>query len=169
MPATVFGLPSHVMIVHFVVVATPLAALATLALALSRRVRSQWRWWVVGIDTIALMAVPLATSSGEALQSRVRETALVEKHVQLAGQLLPVMALLWLTAAGIAVMTVWRERQAAGGATTKRWLTAASTAALVAAVAMSALTVVEIVRIGDAGARAAWTHRFSAHPLDGQR
>ena len=42
MPETLFGLPTHILLLHIVVVLLPIAALATGLVALSSRFRHRW-------------------------------------------------------------------------------------------------------------------------------
>ena len=86
---TIGGIPLHPLIVHAVVVLVPLASLLLLLAALSPRVR-HWAGILTPITaTLALVMVPLATQSGEALEKRVEaETAVLEEHTELGDSLL---------------------------------------------------------------------------------
>jgi hypothetical protein len=167
-PATVFGLPTHVLVIHAVVVFVPLAVLTTVALAVSSRVRRDLGWAVVAIDTIALVSVPIATSTGEALQARVPDTALVQRHAELGGQLLPLVAVLWVAAVGVHLIHRRRAQLASSGPGAARlepaWLSRVGRVAAVVSVLAALASAVQVVRIGDAGARAAWSHRVSSTP-----
>ena len=84
---TIGGIPLHPLIVHGVVVLVPLASLLVLLAALSPRIR-HWAGILTPITaTVALAMVPLATQSGEALEQRVPESALVEEHAELGDSL----------------------------------------------------------------------------------
>ena len=68
---TIGGIPLHPLIVHAVVVLVPLASLLLLLAAVSPRIR-HWAGILTPITaTLALVMVPLATQSGEALEKRV--------------------------------------------------------------------------------------------------
>jgi hypothetical protein len=143
-PATIFGLPTHPLVVHAVVVLVPLACLLALASAVSPRFR-QWARWATPITAVVGLAlVPVATDSGEGLESRVGHSALIEKHSELADSLLPLMAVLALF---VIVLTVLHRRGARGAATI-------AVAALVGLASVA--TLVQVVRIGHSGANAVW-------------
>jgi hypothetical protein len=73
-----FGLPAHPLIVHAAVVLLPLAAVATLVLAIIPRARRIYAPIVLGLAVVAALFVNLAEGSGESLEDRVTETQLVE-------------------------------------------------------------------------------------------
>lgn len=146
MPSTIFGLPAHPLVVHAVVVLVPLAALSALVVAVWPAARARYLPLALGIATLALISVPIATNTGGQLEKHVRPSALVEQHTGMADGLLPFMAVLW---AGLAALVVARRM----GAGWSRYLVVA---AAVVAVAGAIASGVQIVRIGDSGARAAW-------------
>ena len=95
------GLPVHPLVVHAVVVLLPLACIGTIALALRPRWRGRYGVLVVGCATVATVLLPVATSSGEALEEHVGSPG---EHAELGDQLiwfaLPLLvlsaALVWL-------------------------------------------------------------------------
>ncbi|MDR7254782.1 putative membrane protein [Nocardioides sp. BE266] len=137
------GLPVHPLVVHAVVVLLPLACLGTIAIA----VRPAWRRThgilVVACAAAATVLIPVATSSGEALEEHVGDPG---QHAALGDQLIWfAIPLLVLSAA-----LVWLDRRPA---VPSRGLTrTVGVLALVAALATS----VQVYRVGDSGARAAW-------------
>jgi hypothetical protein len=146
------GIPLHPLLVHLTVVAVPLAALAAIAVAAVPAAR---RWLSVGapiIGLVALVSVPLATSSGEWLEGRERETALLERHVRLADGLLP-----WSIAV-FALLVLWwgwhrfvAPRVTSGGA-----VRAVAVVGPVLLVAAAVGSLIEVVAIGHAGAVSVW-------------
>ena len=80
---TIGGIPMHPLIVHGVVVLVPLAALLVLLAALSPRVRGWAGILTPIVATLALVMVPFATQSGEALEERVGDPAY--DHAELTG------------------------------------------------------------------------------------
>jgi predicted membrane protein DUF2231 len=148
--STIFGLPAHPLVVHAVVVLVPLAALSGLVVAVWPAARAKYAPLAFGVTTLALISVPLATHTGEQLESHVRSTALVERHTQMADGLLPFMALLWLA---LAVLLGARWIGASRGVSWSRYLAGG---AAVVAVAGSIASGVQVARIGDSGAQAAW-------------
>lgn len=164
MPNQLFGLPPHPLIVHLVVVFVPIAVVGTIALACSARIRDIFGWLVLAVDSVALAAVPLATESGESLAARVPHSPLIAHHAHLGGELLPLMIPVWVLA--VAIFVVHRYRRRASEATRVSWTRSTTVGLAVLAVAASLAAGVQVVRIGDAGARAVW-HGTSAHPLHG--
>ncbi len=106
MPGTVFGVPLHPLVVHATVVLVPLAALLVLLAAVWPAARRRIGLWAPVVAIIALFLVPLTTSSGEDLQARVADTALVRAHAEMGDSLIP-----WafgLAVAAIALILVSR-------------------------------------------------------------
>ena len=162
-PETVFGVPSHPLFIHAVVVLVPLSALAVLVMAVLPRSRPVLRWPVLLVLTAALGAVPVATTSGNILLANLQEqqalggTALekVVLHQQLGNLVFwPVLALWVLTVALVALDLVRRRPGGRRGPLGTRGGLVAAVAAL--AVIAGAASVVQVVRTGHAGATAVW-------------
>jgi hypothetical protein len=79
-----FGLPAHPLVVHAAVVLLPIAAIATVVVAVVPRWRRPYALLVFVMSIAAAGAIWLAKESGESLEERVTETALVERHAELA-------------------------------------------------------------------------------------
>lgn len=162
---TVAGLPLHPLVIHAVVVLLPLAALASLAMAL----RPVWRR-VLGVPTllvalVGVIAVPLATTSGSQLRAAMGGgSPLVAEHAARAPVLLPVAVLfLVLLAATVLVERtalsadgVGRESRSLGAdvAPRRRGRVPAVLAGLAAVTGLAVTGLV--VWIGHAGATAVW-------------
>ncbi|GAA2128592.1 DUF2231 domain-containing protein [Actinomadura napierensis] len=159
MPSTLWGLPAHPLVVHLVVFLVPLAVVATLVVALWPRARRVSAPWVLAVTTVAVLSIPLATSSGENLEHQVPHSALVERHAELADMLLPLAGAMWL---GLAVLTGvgWYARRQPAAA--PRWAGAVTVAAAVLAVGGAVASGVQVARIGHSGADAVW-HDVAAH------
>ena len=172
---TIGGIPLHPLIVHAVVVLVPLASLLLLLAALSPRIR-HWAGILTPITaTLALVMVPLATQSGEALEKRVDASPALEEHTELGDSLLyfvlVLAALAWAlwfldrrARATVAAATSSTDARAtassaAGGAHTP--VTVARSGALTAVIVLSVVSVlattVQVVRIGHSGAAASWS------------
>lgn len=142
------GLPVHPLVVHAVVVLLPLAMLGTIAIV----VRPAWKLTygplVVACAAIATVLIPVATSSGEQLEKHVGDPG---EHAELGDQLIWFAIPLLILVAAVVLLA---RRQAAGkppiGPSALPMIV--SGLAIVAALA----TTVQIYRIGDSGARAAW-------------
>jgi Predicted membrane protein (DUF2231) len=124
-------------------------------------VRPRWRerygGLVVGSAALATVLLPVATSSGEALEQRVGDPA---QHAALGEQLIwfavPLLVL--------SVALVWLDhrsrvpRDGESALDRPAVLRAVGVLAVVAALA----TTVQVYRVGDSGARAAWGDRVSS-------
>ena len=142
------GLPIHPLIVHAVVVLVPLAALGTIALAVRPSWRRRYGVLVVAIAALGTALTPVATSSGEALEKRVGDPG---QHAALGDQLIWFMLPLLVLAVALVVL----DRRRSDATTLVR---AVATLGIVAALA----TTVQVYRIGDSGARAAWGDQVSS-------
>ncbi|MBU3066707.1 hypothetical protein KO481_34975 [Nocardia sp. NEAU-G5] len=159
-PTTVNGLPAHVLLVHFVVVLVPLAALL-LALAVCwPAARARLGLATPLVAFAALLAVPLTTQSGEWLAHHVDRNPLVRQHTHLGDELLA-----W-SAATFLLASVWwalhsdrvtrRLRPRLPRIDTVAGNRAVAITLALAALAVSVGSVVQVYRIGDSGAQAAW-------------
>lgn len=156
MPVFISGLPLHALVVHAVVVLVPLAALGTLTIAVWPAARRRHGWLVVALTALATACVPVATSSGEALRDRLAPTDLIRQHAHLGDQLLVfVIGLLVVTTA-----MVWfdqRQRRKGPGAAQRVVSRAITTALVMLTMTFGIVSAVQVVRIGESGARAVWT------------
>jgi uncharacterized membrane protein len=169
-PKTINGLPLHPLIVHATVVMLPLAALSVLVAGLWPRARRHLHVTPLVLSVLALILLPLSFQSGENLKDFVGGNPLIERHEELAHQLLwPVIGLF---VAALVIEIVRRrsnsQRQPTQLGTGRRELagadagsTALAVIAAVLAVVFSVWTTVQTVRVGEAGARAVWSHSHS--------
>nr|WTB35155.1 hypothetical protein OG781_41975 [Streptomyces sp. NBC_00830] len=176
------GLPGHPLFVHGAVVLVPLTALVLVVCVLwpSAARRLSWVLPVLGLITLAL--VVLTTESGEWLEERVQESALLEEHAEMGSGLTP-----WAIALFVLTVAVWllgrasprreRERSGAADSPTERGASAVArlassvavrVAVLVIALVVAVGAVIDVYRIGDSGAKAVWHGRFSTSESDGR-
>lgn len=179
------GVPGHPLFVHASVVLVPLTALALVASALWTGVARRFSWVLPVLGLVTLGFVLVTTESGEWLEARVDETPLVERHTELGSDLTPwAIALFVLTAVVWGLGMVARRRSAGGG--TGGGGTGGGTAAAgsgagarllslpvrIAVLVLSRVAavgaVVQVYRIGDSGAKAAWQGQFSTHERHGE-
>jgi hypothetical protein len=151
-PALVFGLPLHVLVVHAVVVLVPLAVLGAIVVAVWPAARRRFGWLVVGVTVVAAICIPIATSSGENLRDRVTPTELIREHAALGVQLLVFVAALLV----VLVATVWFG--------TRKAPKFVLPVLIVLTVGLAVTSAVQVARIGDSGARAAWSGVASTAP-----
>jgi hypothetical protein len=150
-PATVFGLPTHAIVVHATVVFLPLASFVVLLHAFWPGARRRLGGVTPLLAGIALVLVPLATQSGEGLEHSVAHSALIERHAELADGMLPWAVGLFVVALGLWLLDRARARRT--NVSEPRWLPVVVSVLAVVAVAG---TVQQIVRVGHAGAQATW-------------
>jgi hypothetical protein len=144
------GLPTHVLLVHAVVVLVPAASLAV-------AVSAWWPEWRrrLGVLTpllalAALVLTPITTNAGEWLQKQLPDSPAIRKHAERGDQLWPfVLALFLLALAGY----LMARRADRGVEASPTWLPLL--VAVLATIAAVGATV-QVARIGDSGARAVW-------------
>ncbi|MFJ9427743.1 DUF2231 domain-containing protein [Streptomyces sp. NPDC101249] len=162
-PVLVNGLPAHVLLVHFVVVLVPLTALALVACAVWPGVMARFGLALPVLALVTLVSVPVTTHAGEWLERHVTSDALVRRHTSLGDGLLP-----WVVALFVLAAVVWwayrRAARATAGAAGTRGAVALPlrAVAVLLAVVAAAGACVQVYRIGDSGAKAAWHDAFSA-------
>ena len=148
------GIPLHPLVVHAVVMLLPLTILGTLAIVAKPDWRLRYGHLVVAVGVLSLFFIPIATSSGEALEERVGNPG---EHAELGDQLIWFAVPLVVLAA--AVWFLERRKQAGKPPVGPKVLPAAvSVLAVVAALAAG----VQVYRVGDSGARAAWGDKVSS-------
>jgi len=141
------GLPIHPLVVHAVVVLLPLAIVGTIAIAVRPAWRLRYGHLVVACTGVATLLIPVATSSGEALERHVGDPG---QHARLGDQLiwfaLPLLAL------DVVLVVLARRRRGQPSGEGRGLLTVVAALSVVAALAAG----VQVFRVGDSGARAAW-------------
>lgn len=147
------GLPVHPLVVHAIVVLLPLATLGTILIAVRPAWRTTYGPLVVGAALLSTVMLPVATSSGEELQSHVGSPG---EHAELGEQLLWFSLALLIASAVFVGLELRRAR--AGTPEPQKLVTVWAVIAVVAALACS----VQVYRVGDSGAKAAWGGRVSA-------
>ncbi|MGW4435496.1 DUF2231 domain-containing protein [Streptomyces sp. NPDC004596] len=158
------GLPAHVLLVHLVVVLIPLTALALVAGAVWPRAARRLGVLLPSLALVALVSVPLTTQAGEWLERHVDDDALVRRHTELGDGLLP-----WALGLFVLAAVVWwsargpRRQGADDGPARAARLTALPVRIVVSvlSLAVAAGAVVDVYRIGDSGAKAAWHDAYS--------
>ena len=186
MPTVINGLPAHVLLIHVVIVLVPLGALFTVLSSVWPAARAKLGFISPLTCLIALVFVPITTHAGTWLRDHLRaqqgDNPAIDKHANLGGTLLYFAAGLFVVSAAV----WWLGRtfvmefrpvaarddggragsSSAGTATATRTQAQRSTRHLpqwasilvaVVAVAVSAVTVWQLYRIGDSGSHAVWS------------
>jgi hypothetical protein len=154
------GLPAHVLLVHIVVVMVPLAALLAVLSAVWPAARRRLGLLTPVAALVAVVFVPVTTNAGEWLQEHVDNTELVRRHAELGDGLLIWAALLFVFAAALWLIDAAPAR---GWSVPASLISRTTRIALSAALcAVAVVAVVQVYRIGDSGAKAAWQDRLTS-------
>lgn len=147
MPVKVFGLPTHVLLLHAAVAGIPLMCLTTIAVA----ARPAWRRRFGLLNAIfAVLMIGLTYATEQAGLQLFNHASYLQKiaaqHRSLG------LTLVWFVAvvALFAVALVVIDR----GGYAEHHVATVTVAAL--AIAASAVCIVQTIRVGDSGARAVW-------------
>jgi uncharacterized membrane protein len=149
---TVFnGLPAHVLLIHFLVVLVPLTALLEIACALWPAVRRGQIVWLTLILAIVTMALtPITTNAGEWLYDlRRHPEPILQQHAERGGWMIYFSVALLVVAVALAVLHVAERRSE------KRRLPTKIIIAIVA-LAVGISSIIQLYRVGDAGAHSVW-------------
>jgi hypothetical protein len=149
------GLPAHVLLVHLIVVLAPLTAVLAILCAVWPAARRRLVWLVLALALVVMVVTPLTTEAGEWLQQRIGASPALATHAELGDTML-YFSIALLVAAVLLAALHWRESRGA----TVNTVVAVVIAALV--LIASVATTVQVYRIGDSGARAAWAGLVSA-------
>jgi hypothetical protein len=149
---TISGLPAHVLLVHAVVVLAPLTALLEILCALWPAARRHLVWLVLTFAAITTVLTPITANAGEWLYDReAHPRAILNTHAE-RGSLMIYFSIALLVVAVVLALLHRREVRAAKPAF------AVSVLVAVVAVVVGTATIVQVVRIGDSGARAVWAN-----------
>jgi hypothetical protein len=157
---TLNGLPAHALLVHFIVVLAPLAAVLAIVCAAWPAARKRLVWLVVGLTVITVILTPLTTDAGEWLEHQVGQSPQLHAHTQLGDTMLYFAIALLVAAVLLAAVHI---REVRGHSVTR--VVSLTVAAVV--VVVSVATAVQVYRIGDSGATATWGDQTQATPGGG--
>ena len=146
------GLPAHVLLVHFIVILSPLTAVLAIVCAVWPAARQRLVWLVLGLAVTTSVLTPLTTQAGEWLERREGRSPLLHAHTELGDTMLYFSLALVAAAALLALLHV-REARSGSVKPVARWLI--TTVIVIASVAAT----VQVYRIGESGARATWSEQ----------
>jgi hypothetical protein len=176
MPENLFGLPTHILLLHVVIVLLPIAAGASVVVALSSRFRHRWGLATVFATFCVSLFVPLTTQAGEALAERLPDNAMIARHASIGNQLVFWTAAFGLSLFALVASDLVRRASAepheltsaetwATGHLPPPWRTATPSwtmltfrVATVLALVTAIGTTVMVILAGHTGARAVWSH-----------
>jgi hypothetical protein len=145
---TTFGLPTHPLIVHAVVVLLPLAALGAIWITVSRRASRRFAAVIVPLAWIGAVASLIAEDTGWLLAEQV---GLPQEHATMADSL-PVFALLLAAS----ITGFWLvDRGIPGNRRRPPWFVGAGICLDLLAIAV----IVWAIRVGHSGAIVTWSGR----------
>ncbi|WP_431221071.1 hypothetical protein [Leifsonia xyli] len=159
------GLPLHVLLVHFVVVLVPVTAVAALLVPIWPAARRRLGIVVPLLALANVILVPITTEAGEWLQARVPSTPLIQQHAAIGKDLLP-----WVIALFAFSVLQWAwffffDRPESPRRPSPVVRRVVIIVLIVVALVLAVGTIVEVVLIGEGGARAIWQNSFSPTEL----
>ncbi|MEE3067243.1 MAG: DUF2231 domain-containing protein [Actinomycetota bacterium] len=150
------GLPAHVLLVHFLVVLAPLTALLEIVCALwpaGRRGHLVWLTAVLAVVTAVLTPVT-ADAGGWLYDLRRDPSPILRKHAELGDTMIYFAVALLIVAVVLLVLGLAERRSGS------RHVGVSATVAVVA-LAVGVAAMVQIYRIGDAGADSVWGNEIA--------
>ena len=176
---TINGLPAHILLVHAVIALMPLAALLLMLTTWWPAARRRLPLFAVVTAGLALLSVPLTTDAGDWLEHHLPRTPELRIHAELGDYVLPWAIALFVIAAVVAAREFLRDRRsntaldisASGGAQGAHTGPATGSdelggrpltiALAILALIVAAGSTATVYRVGDSGARAAWSGKYS--------
>jgi hypothetical protein len=176
MPETLFGLPTHILLLHVVVILLPVAAVAAVGVALVPPFRHRYGLAVVVFTFVTTLFVPLTSQAGEALAARLPNDPSIVRHGAIGQQVVIWAAVFGLCLAAVVALDLLRRAGAPAEelTATERWAVArlsgappeepahwtgtALTIARILAIAAAIGVTVMVIRAGHSGAQAVWDH-----------
>jgi hypothetical protein len=133
----------------------------TFVIAVVPRWRGPYGPLVVAVALVATVLVPVATSSGEALEKRVGDPG---RHAALGDQLIWFAVPLLLLVTALVLLQRTRDRAGrssvdATGSTRRAPGTSLILGVAVLAVVTAAASGIQVYRVGDSGAKAVWSEQ----------
>jgi ABC-type branched-subunit amino acid transport system permease subunit len=151
------GLPAHALLVHFIVILAPLAAILAVLCAVWPAARRRLVWLLLALAVTTVALTPLTTDAGEWLEDKVGRSPLLHKHTEMGDTMIYFAVALLIAALLIAAIHV-REVRGRSVARSTLWIVA------LIVIVSSFATAVQVYRIGDSGAAATWRDRVAADP-----
>jgi uncharacterized membrane protein len=146
---TIAGLPAHVLLVHALVVLAPLTALLEILCALWPAARRRLVWLVLAFAIVTTALTPITTEAGEWLYDREHHHRdILNTHADRGGWMIYFSVAMLVIAVLLALVHVREGRSG-------------KVVVAILAVAVGVASIVQVVRIGDAGARAVWANELT--------
>jgi ABC-type branched-subunit amino acid transport system permease subunit len=146
---TIAGLPAHVLLVHALVVLAPLTALLEILCALWPAARRRLVWLVLAFAVVTTALTPITTEAGEWLYDRERHhSAILNTHADRGGWMIYFSIAMLVVAVLLALVHLRESRSG-------------KVVVAILAIVVGAASIVQVVRIGDAGARSVWANELT--------
>lgn len=136
------------LLVHFIVVLAPLAAILVIVCGVWPPARRRLVWPTLVLAAVITVLTPLTTDAGEWLEKHVARSAAVHTHTELGDTMIYFSAALLVAALAVAAVHL-REREKGSSRALTLIVAALS-------LAVSTGTIVQVYRIGKSGSRAVW-------------
>ena len=152
---TISGLPAHVLLVHALVVLAPLTALLEILCALWPAARRHLVWLVLTLAGVTTVLTPITANAGAWLYDQERHHRdILNTHAD-RGSLMIYFAIALLT---VAVMLALIHRREVRAPSPGRII---NVAIAVITIVVGVGAIVQVVRIGDSGARSVWANELT--------
>lgn len=146
---TIGDLPAHPLLVHAIVILTPLTAVLTILCAVWTAARERLVWLTLALSVTTVILTPFAIEAGEALIHQLPKNPVLREHAELGDTAVFFVIGLLVVSLAITALHRWGTRL---GDREKL----ARVVVAVLAVVVGVATIYQIVRIGDTGAHAVW-------------
>ena len=147
MPVKVFGLPTHILLIHVAVVGIPLACLVVIAVAARPAWRRRYGLWAAVLAVLVTGLTYLTELAGQRLFNGAPYLQKIAAQHKSLGQTLVYFV------GGMALLMVILVVADRAGYSEHHAVMVTITALTIAA---SAVTLVRVVQVGESGARAVW-------------
>ncbi len=148
---TISGLPAHVLLVHGLVVLAPLTALLEILCALWPTARRHLVWLVLALAGVTTVLTPITTSAGDWFYGQQHHPRdILNTHADRGSTMIYFSVALLV----VAVLLALLHRREVRAAAPNRVV---SVAVAVIAIVVGVASIVQVIRIGDSGARAVWS------------
>jgi uncharacterized membrane protein len=152
---TISGLPAHVLLVHALVVLAPLTALLEILCALWPAARRRLIWLVLALAATTAALTPITANAGGWLYEQERHHRdILNIHAD-RGSVMIYFSVALLVVAVVLALVHRREVRAAAPQLV------VSVVVAVVAIVVGVAAIVQVVRIGDSGARSVWADELT--------
>lgn len=149
---TISGLPAHVLLVHALVVLAPLTALLEILCALWPVARRHLVWLVLTLAAVTTVLTPITANAGAWLYDQERHHRdILNTHAD-RGSLMIYFSIALLAVAVMLALIHRREVRASS---------IVNVAIAVITIVVGVASIVQVVRIGDSGARSVWANELT--------